>query len=75
MYPKYRQDMEAWLNQWPVGSRGLFGGRTKSRVTVQDHIVEHGTCVLKLKSEEGYDYYCLYVARRYLTHETTHGRP
>jgi len=49
-----RPEMEAWIAEWPIGSRGMFGGRIKEEVKVVGVLV----------ATTGHTYYCKYGMRR-----------
>ena len=66
MSRKQQQEMESWVAQWPVGSKGLFGGRVKETVKVVGATWERGFPTLELVATTGHTYYCKYGMRHSL---------
>ena len=61
-----KAEIQAWLEKWPIGSQGDFGGRIKERVTVKEILNNHGFPCLLLLATTGHTYYCLYGNRKQL---------
>ena len=57
-------EMEAWVAEWPAGSKGIFGGRVKEDVKVVGVEWERGFPTLELVATAGHTYYCKYGMRR-----------
>lgn len=66
MARKQQAEMDSWLAEWPVGSKGIFGGRIKESVTVVDVLWDRGFPTLKFIATTGNTYYCMYGMRRAL---------
>jgi len=57
------EEMESWVAQWPIGSRGMFGGRVKEDVKVVGIEWDRGFPTLELVATTGHTYYCKYGMR------------
>lgn len=65
-------EMQSWVNEWPVGAEGIYGGRFKHHVRVVGIEWEKGFPTLELVEEgTGHTYYCKYGWRRDLEHKQT----
>ncbi len=65
-----KAEMDSWLTEWPVGSKGLFGARVKEAVTVVGVSYERGFPTLELSATTGHTYFCKYGMRRELSRLT-----
>lgn len=61
--------MESWVADWPIGSKGIFGGRIKEDVMVVGIEWDRGFPTLELTATTGHAYYCKYGARHQLHHK------
>jgi len=59
-----KEEMESWVAEWPIGSRGIFGGRIKEEVKVVGVDWERGFPTLELVATTRHTYYCKYGMRR-----------
>lgn len=66
MAKRNMNEIEAWLAQWPIGSKGRFGGRIKETVTVVAISWCYGFPTIELNATTGHTYYCKYGTRREL---------
>lgn len=63
-------EMQNWVNEWPIGSKGIFGGRFKHHITVVDIEWDKGFPTLRITEDgTGLTYYCKYGWRHNLRHE------
>ena len=68
------KEMEDWVKEWPVGSKGLLGGRVKYHVTVEAIEWERGFPTLRFREDgTGHTYYCKFGWRRDLEHRVEAG--
>ena len=65
---KQKIEMHEWLNEWRIGTKGIFGGWVKDEVEVINVEWYRGYPILHLKATTGAVYYCKYGGRKYLLH-------
>lgn len=63
------QELEAWVADWLVGSKGTWGSRLKIHFSVVEVLWERGLPTLRLQEDgTGMTYYCKYGSRQHLIH-------